>query len=123
MNVPTANKQIIFVDSSVQDYQSLIQNADAAQIFILNKNLSGLEQITHALANQKDIKALHILSHGSDGILFLGNSHLHQTTLETHAHTVQQWAKALKINADSLLYGCHVAQSIKAKPSLNASVN
>ena len=26
--------QIIFVDDSVQDYQSLIQNADAAQIFI-----------------------------------------------------------------------------------------
>ena len=26
--------QIIFVDSSVQDYQSLIQNADRAQIFI-----------------------------------------------------------------------------------------
>ena len=34
--------QIIFVDDSVQDYQSLIQNADAAQIFILNKNLSGI---------------------------------------------------------------------------------
>lgn len=27
-------KQIIFVDSSVQDYQSLIQNADSAQIVI-----------------------------------------------------------------------------------------
>ncbi|WP_254565112.1 DUF4347 domain-containing protein [Oscillatoria sp. HE19RPO] len=26
--------QIIFVDSSVEDYQSLINNADAAQIFI-----------------------------------------------------------------------------------------
>ena len=34
MNVPTANKQIIFVDSSVQDYQSLIQGIDRAQIFI-----------------------------------------------------------------------------------------
>jgi hypothetical protein len=115
MNVPTVNKQIIFVDSSVQDYHSLIQNADATQIFILNENLSGIEQITHALANQKDIKALHILSHGSDGILFLGNSHLHQTTLETHAHTVQQWGKALKPNADILLYGCNVAQTYKGK--------
>jgi len=28
------NKQIIFVDSSVQDYQSLIESADGAQIFI-----------------------------------------------------------------------------------------
>ncbi|WP_254568117.1 DUF4347 domain-containing protein [Oscillatoria sp. HE19RPO] len=28
------NNQIIFVDSTVQDYQSLINKADAAQIFI-----------------------------------------------------------------------------------------
>jgi len=34
MNVPNMNKQIIFVDSSVQDYQSLIQGIDRAQIFI-----------------------------------------------------------------------------------------
>jgi hypothetical protein len=28
------NNQIVFVDSSVQDYQSLIKGIDAAQIFI-----------------------------------------------------------------------------------------
>ena len=28
------NKQIIFVDSSVQDYQSLIESDDRTQIFI-----------------------------------------------------------------------------------------
>lgn len=49
------NKQIIFVDPSVQDYQSLIQDTDRAQIFILNENLSAIEQITNALATQKDI--------------------------------------------------------------------
>jgi len=43
------NKQIIFVDSSVQDYQSLIDNADRAQIFILNENLSAIDQITKLL--------------------------------------------------------------------------
>ncbi|PSB13434.1 hypothetical protein C7B69_20300, partial [filamentous cyanobacterium Phorm 46] len=43
------NKQIIFVDSSVQDYQSLIQNADTAEVVILNNNLNAIEQITQAL--------------------------------------------------------------------------
>ena len=66
------NKQIIFVDSSVQDYQSLINNADDTQIVILNENLSGIEQITNTLANQKDIEAVHIVSHGSPGSLKLG---------------------------------------------------
>ena len=55
MNSSTMNKQIIFVDSSVQDYQSLIQGIDGAQIVILNENFSAIDQITNALADQKDI--------------------------------------------------------------------
>jgi hypothetical protein len=109
------NKQIIFVDSSVQDYQSLIKDIDGAKIVILNDNFSAIDQITNALANQKDIEAVHIVSHGSDGTLFLGNSLLNETTLETHAATVKQWGKALKANADILLYGCNVAQTEQGK--------
>ncbi|WP_449419696.1 DUF4347 domain-containing protein [Phormidium nigroviride] len=109
------NQEIIFVDSSVQDYQSLIFNNDDAQTFIINENLSGIEQITKTLVNQKNISAIHIVSHGSDGTLFLGNSPLNSTTLETHAATIQKWGKALKLNADILLYGCNVAQSNKGK--------
>ncbi|MEG4085116.1 DUF4347 domain-containing protein, partial [Microcoleus sp. POL10_C6] len=115
MNVPNMNKQIIFVDSSVQDYQSLIQGIDPAQIVILNENSSAIDQITNALAEQKDIEAVHIVSHGSDGTLFLGNSPLDKTTLESHAATLQKWGKALKLNADLLLYGCNVAQTEQGK--------
>jgi len=106
---------IIFVDPSVQDYQSLIHNIDRAKIVILNDNFSAIEQITQALAGESDIEAIHILSHGSEGTLFLGNSPLDKTTLETHAHTVKQWGKALKRNADILLYGCNVAQTEQGK--------
>ena len=41
------NKQIIFVDPSVQDYQSLIQDTDRAQIFILNENLSARDRVNY----------------------------------------------------------------------------
>ncbi|MEG4301963.1 DUF4347 domain-containing protein, partial [Microcoleus sp. D3_18a_C4] len=106
MNLPTANKQIIFVDSSVQDYQSLIQNIDAAQIFILNENLSGIEQITNVLANQKDIEAVHILSHGSEGSLKLGADVLKGNDIENFSSQLKQWGNALTENGDLLLYGC-----------------
>ncbi|MEL0592135.1 MAG: DUF4347 domain-containing protein, partial [Planktothrix rubescens PR221] len=104
------NKQIIFVDSSVQDYQSLINNADAAQIVILNKNLSGIEQITNTLANQKDISALHILSHGSEGSLNLSTEALNSHNLEKFSPQIKQWGKALTENADILLYGCEIGK-------------
>ncbi|MEG4216575.1 DUF4347 domain-containing protein, partial [Microcoleus sp. Pol14C6] len=103
------NNQIIFVDSSVLDYQSLIQNADAAQIFILNNNLSGIEQITNALANQKDIEAVHILSHGNQGSFQLGADVLNENDIETFNTQLKQWGKALTENGDILLYGCDVA--------------
>src|SRR5919202_2113669 len=109
MNVPTMNKQIIFVDSSVQDYQSLIQGIDPAQIVILNENSSAIDQITNALASQQDIEAVHILSHGSEGSLKLGADVLNGNDLEKFSTQIKQWGNALTENADILLYGCDVA--------------
>ena len=109
MNSSTMNKQIIFVDSSVQDYQSLIQGIDGAQIVILNENLSAIDQITNALADQKDIEAVHIVSHGSEGSLKLGADVLNDNNLETFSDRLKQWGNALTANGDILLYGCDVA--------------
>jgi len=103
------NKQIIFVDSYVQDYQSPIERADGAEIFILNKNFSAIEQITQALANQSDIEAIHILSHGSSGSLNLGSDIINNQNIAQFSNKIQQWSQALSKNADILLYGCDVA--------------
>uniref|UniRef100_UPI00403F52F6 ELWxxDGT repeat protein n=1 Tax=Microcoleus sp. OTE_8_concoct_300 TaxID=2964710 RepID=UPI00403F52F6 len=102
-------KQIIFVDSAVPDYQTLIESADTAQVFILNENLSGVEQITNTLALQSDIEAIHILSHGSPGTLHLGSETLSNQNLLQLGNKIKQWGKALTKNADILLYGCNVA--------------
>ncbi|MEA5563820.1 DUF4347 domain-containing protein, partial [Planktothrix agardhii] len=103
------NKQIIFVDSSVQDYQSLINNADTAQIVILDNISSGIEQITNALANQKNIESVQILSHGSEGSLKLGTDVLNGNDIENFNTQLKQWGNALTENGDILLYGCDVA--------------
>ena len=103
------NKQIIFVDSSVQDYQSLIDNADTAQIVILDNISSGIEQITNALANQKNIESVQILSHGSEGSLKLGTDVLNGNDIENFNTQLKQWGNALTENGDILLYGCDVA--------------
>ncbi|MCF3576284.1 DUF4347 domain-containing protein [Planktothrix agardhii] len=100
MELPTMNKQVIFVDSSVQDYQSLIDNADTAQIVILNENSSAIYQITNALADQKDIEAVHIVSHGSPGSLKLGADVLNENNLENFNAQIKQWGNALTANGD-----------------------
>lgn len=68
------NQQIIFIDSSVSDYQTLLGGADPqAEIVILDANRSGIEQITETLAAKQNIEAVHIISHGSEGSLCIGS--------------------------------------------------
>ncbi|HLO50635.1 MAG TPA: ELWxxDGT repeat protein [Kamptonema sp.] len=102
------NKQIIFVDSSVQDYQSLIKDIDRAEIIILNNNFSAIDRITKVLADRKDIESIHIISHGSSGNLKLGSDTLNNQTLDEFSDRIKQWGKALTENGDILLYGCDV---------------
>ncbi|MEG3894539.1 DUF4347 domain-containing protein, partial [Microcoleus sp. SVA1_B6] len=116
MNLLTANKQVIFVDSSVQNYQNLIDGADAnAKIVILDDKSSSIEQIANALAAQKDIAAVHILSHGSEGSLKLGTDVLNENNLENFSDRLKQWGNALTENGDILLYGCEVAKGEAGK--------
>ncbi|MEG5206488.1 DUF4347 domain-containing protein, partial [Microcoleus sp. AT13-A6] len=110
MNSSTANKQIIFVDSSVQNYQNLIEGADAnAKIVILDDKRSGIEQITQALASESGIEAVHVVSHGSEGSLKLGADVLNGNDIENFNTQLKQWGNALTENGDILLYGCDVA--------------
>lgn len=108
-------KQIIFVDSSVQNYQSLIKDADATQIVILDDKRSGIEQITNALANQKDLAAVQILSHGSEGSVKLGSDVLNANDLAQFQTQIKQWGNAITENGDILLYGCDVAKGETGK--------
>ncbi|MCW6050765.1 DUF4347 domain-containing protein [Lyngbya sp. CCAP 1446/10] len=107
--------QIIFIDSAVQDHQTLANSANGAQIFILNENLSAIEQITKTLADQSGIEAVHIVSHGSSGSLNFGSSTLDNQNISEFSKDIQQWGKSLTKNADILLYGCNVAQTSEGK--------
>ncbi|MEG4470745.1 DUF4347 domain-containing protein, partial [Microcoleus sp. AT9_B5] len=104
------NQQIIFIDSSVSDYQTLLGGADPqAEIVILDANCSGIEQITETLTAKQNVEAVHIISHGSEGNLQLGSDILNGKSLESFSSRLQQWRNVLTEEADILLYGCDVA--------------
>ncbi|MCC3590824.1 MAG: DUF4347 domain-containing protein, partial [Microcoleus sp. PH2017_29_MFU_D_A] len=110
MNLPTVQKQIIFLDSAVENYQHLIKGADeGAKIVILDDNSSGIAQITEALAAESNVAAIHIISHGSPGSINLGTATVNSDYLEKFSTQLQQWRKALTTKANILLYGCEVA--------------
>jgi ketosteroid isomerase-like protein len=101
----TPNKQVVFIDSTVEDYQSLAAGVQAGtEVIILDSTRDGVAQITEVLGSHTNIDSVHIVSHGSPGCLYLGNTQLSLDTFNRYATQLQQWNVA-----NLLLYGCNLA--------------
>ena len=110
---------IVFIDSAVGDYQSLVDGANPeAKVFVIDSTRDGVSQITKTLHQLTEIVEIHIISHGLPGSLKLGNTNLSLDTLAFYHQDLQIWSQALssatsELTAFSspsiLLYGCNVA--------------
>jgi Domain of unknown function (DUF4347)/FG-GAP-like repeat len=106
----TRSSSLLFVDSRVQDYQSLLAGVrSGTEIHVLDST-DAIAQITQTLTGRSNISSLHILSYGSAGNVELGNDWVDLSDLDRHANQLQSWASALTEDADILLYGCDVAE-------------
>lgn len=101
---------IVFIDSRAADYQLLIDSLDPAiDWFLLSAELDGLEQMRNALAGRTGLEAIHIVSHGSEGTLYLGNTVLDSTEVGARRTTLAEIGSSLTEAGDILIYGCNVA--------------
>ncbi|MBW4648780.1 MAG: DUF4347 domain-containing protein [Kastovskya adunca ATA6-11-RM4] len=108
-----ANKEIIFIDATVADKESLAAGVKAGtEVVILNSAQDGIAQITEVLAGRSDIASIHIVSHGGEANLQLGSTQVNSNNLEAYTNSLQQWANALTPDADILLYGCNVVGGV-----------
>ena len=78
----------MFVDTATPDYQALVDdiqyhsNAEhQVEVILLNQSSDGIQQITDTLATRKDITAVHIIGHGADGVVELGDDPLNFESL------------------------------------------
>ncbi|MDJ0517496.1 MAG: DUF4347 domain-containing protein [Trichodesmium sp. MO_231.B1] len=117
INAPSS---VIFVDSNIADYQSLVNSVEpGTKVVVLDTNRNGVEQITEVLANYDNLDSVQILSHGDSGVLQLGSSTLNNGNIESYENQLQQWGKALSENGDILLYGCNVAEGEQGQAFIN----
>jgi hypothetical protein len=102
---------IVFIDAAVPDYQTLIAGLpDNSTYFVLNAQKDGVAQIEQYLAGYSNLNSIQILSHGSQGSLYLGNAVLSNKTLKQYQEQLSNIGSHLKDTGDILLYGCNVAQ-------------
>ncbi|MBH8576028.1 DUF4347 domain-containing protein, partial [Nostocaceae cyanobacterium CENA369] len=104
--------RLVFIDSQVEDYQSLVRGVlPNTFVVVLDANRDGIEQISQVLESHQGINSLHIVSHGTPGCIYLGNCQLSDETLNRYAEQLMGWSDALSEDAQLLLYGCKVAKT------------
>ncbi|WP_052081172.1 DUF4347 domain-containing protein [Pseudomonas sp. ML96] len=104
-------QEIVFVDGKLQDAQQLIAGLPSGtEVVVLDSNKDGLQQIADYLKNRSDVDAIHLLSHGAEGTVELGNTWLNSQNIGQHAQQLNAIGAALATDGDILLYGCNTGE-------------
>ncbi|WP_347247595.1 DUF4347 domain-containing protein [Zoogloea sp.] len=108
--------EIVFITTSTPDWQKLAGNVRAGvEVVLLDPERDGLDQINAVLSGRSGITALHLVSHGADGLIILGNTPLDTDTLSERNAEVASWRAHLASTADILIYGCDVAAGTQGR--------
>ena len=115
---------IAFIDAAVADYQTLLDRVKlGVEAIVIDSHRDGVEQISEVLANRTNIDSIHLVSHGEPGSLQLGKTRLSVDNLEAYGEQLQQWRRALTIDADILIYGCNVAAASRPCQKVRQGIN
>lgn len=109
--------EIVFVDAGISQQDELVDGLLASRpgvmrhVINLASDANGMEQVANSLANFSDVDAVHIVSHGGDGKLHLGNSTVTGEQLVTeYEDLLRNIGSRLSSDADVLFYGCDLSK-------------
>ena len=108
--------ELVFVDTRSPDLQLLLDDLEAQrqagrdlEVILIEHDEDGIAKVSEALAGHHDVAAVHLVGHGSEGLIELGASRLGMDVLLQRASEIAGWGDALVDSGDLLLYGCDVA--------------
>jgi len=109
-------RELVIIDAATPNYEFLLADLLAErndgrlfEVMVLDGSRDGVDQVSELLADRSDISALHIISHGRDGSITLGDGMLDSDDLSIRAAQIRGWGDALTGDADILVYGCNLA--------------
>lgn len=99
---------VAFIDAELSQTEVLIEELDVDRIFLLNDSTDTIEDISKTLSRFQDLDSIHIISHGSQRTVQLGNTALTQNNLDTYTRDLESWGESLADHGDLLFYGCNI---------------
>ncbi|MEW8660421.1 MAG: FG-GAP-like repeat-containing protein, partial [Candidatus Thiodiazotropha endolucinida] len=113
-----STRELVIIDPATPDYQPLVddlisRNGDGRnfEIVLLDSADNGIDQLSETLAQYRELDAIHLISHGSEGEIQLGDAILNLEELQQSAEQIGAWGQALNTGGDWLFYGCDIAST------------
>ena len=120
------SRELVIVDAATPGYETLVNDLvngpgdeRTFEVVVLDADRDGLTQVSELLGERSGLSAVHIISHGDDGQLALGNSMLDYDGLIENAKTIQSWGDAFTADGDLLIYGCNLAAGSDGRAFIN----
>ena len=109
-------QEVVIIDAGAPDIPTLVDDVSRQSqagrdihVVILDGERDGVAQVTDILKTYHHLQAVHIVSHGGEGQIQLGNDWLDEAGLRRRAAAVASWGMSLAPGGDMLLYGCRLA--------------
>ncbi len=121
-NGAAAGQDYIFIDTNVENYQELAETwAGKGVIVLIDGNSDGIDQIMTALAGVDNIGAIHLVSHGDEGVFWLGTTQIDSASVSgALASSLASIGAKLTADGDILIYGCDVGDDEAGQQLMNA---
>ena len=117
VEAPSYPNEVVFVDARIPDPQAFA--IAGRELVVLTLDEDGLAQIAAVLAGRSGVEAIHIVSHGGDGFLTLGNGTVDANSLQSsQLPSLDILGQALSANGDILVYACDFAASSEGQNTL-----
>ena len=123
----TERQELVFIDTDVENYQELLNDILAQddserniEVILLDNQRDGIEQISEALAGYQNLDAVHLISHGSEGSVDVGNTRLDSDSLIENSAAIKAWGESFSEEGDFLIYGCNLAATEDGQSLIDA---
>ncbi|WP_247886608.1 DUF4347 domain-containing protein, partial [Azospirillum brasilense] len=104
-----AARSVVFVDTSVSDYQTLLKGiAPDAKVVLLDPQQEALGQMAKTLSGMSGLDSVQVVSHGNEGHLYIAGRAYWADGLANRGQDLQAIGAALKPGGDLLFYACNV---------------
>ena len=106
---------LVVIDPAIKDFYLLEKRIlegiiPQAEVLILQPNKKEIQQITRTVQKYQELSDIHIISQGSPGCLYLGNSSLSIHNFNYYAPQLRKWSVS-----NIFLYGCNVGSETIGK--------